>query len=1475
MKLRASLLLLFGLVSLTLAQNVPYRLPHVYAIKDAKIVTMAGPVIEKGVIVIRDGVIAAVGANATIPSEADVIDGAGLTVYPGFIDCNAPIGLPPAGDAAYSALDRGNVHPNPRVRPERNASDFFAIDEAAFSARRRQGFTTVLIVPSGGSFAGSGVVVNLSSDSPDAAVLRSSFGSFLALRPAQPTAPTEVRSQYPNSLMGGIALIRQSLLDAQHQNEVWRMYERDPLNKPRPAINASLSALQPVLSRQTPMIVRADDDQDILRAQRLANEFGFETIMLGGNRAAYVADTLAGKKIPTILGLRNPENLRLYDPDMPPSLTTFRDRSLAVQNAAILHEKGAPFVFGADTNPGDFWTALRAAVTNGLPKEAALEALTVRAANLLGLGDRIGTLEPGKVANLTIVEGDLFDERGRISRLFVDGKPMSIDAPAAPAIRPGQGGRGGGGRRPPVEDLQTELQSCCREEENYYTSGAHLEHLHESFDEEQPPAERREGSRAEPLPKLNLDRIAPTPDGHNSYVLRGATVWTLTKSGIMADTDVLIENGSIKAVGKNLSAPRTAREINARGMHLTPGVIDCHSHTAISGGVNEGTNVVTAEVRIRDVVNPNDVNIYRQLAGGVTAANLLHGSANVIGGQNATIKMRWGKTADEIMFKEAPEGIKFALGENVKRSNFNEIITTGQQPRYPTTRMGVEQTVRERFMSALDYKRQQEEFRAGRRAFPPKRDLQLDAIVEILDGKRLIHCHSYRQDEILMLIRVCDEFGVKIKTFQHVLEGYKVADEMAAHGVGGSTFSDWWAYKVEAFDAIPHNGALMTARGVNVSFNSDSSELARRLNLDAAKGVKYGGMDEQEALKLVTLNPAIQLGVDKYVGTVEPGKQADLALWTGHPLDSMTRCEMTFVDGVRYFDRTTDLEFRKKLDEERETYLKQLRPSPYGQAAAAQPEQPSESRSSIAGQWSGKLSGAEFLPPEGATLSMTVTVGADGSITGVSKTDMGDAPITGGTFNAATGEVSLKIAVPGLSEVTMNGRVRGRTMTGTIAIMGQTVNVNLTKDDEENQILHASHEAELKTKVEISPRYDASKTKTLKTKGRMLITNAEIHTMAGPVIKNGSILIEDGKIAAINPNRPNVETVYDAKGKRVYPGMIDGLTTLGITEIGSITATNDTSETGQFNPNARVEIALNPDSTAIPVARANGVTTAIVAPSGGIISGQGCVVNLDGWTWEDLCLKGPIGQFVNFNGPSSSITGAADSRKSDFENSIKPLDEFIENARRYLKANGANRPLAERDPRFEAMAPILDGRLPLFLRLNSPTAARAAVQWAEKQNVRIAFVGGSELWRVADLLKEHDVPVILSKTHALPAGEDRPYDEPFTIPAKLHQAGVTFCFSTGASSDVRNLPYQAAMAASFGLPKEVALRALTIDAAKIFGLEDRIGSIEVGKDANLFICDGDPLDIRTNVVQTIIEGRMCDMSNKHTQLYDKYRSRPK
>lgn len=401
-------------------------------------------------------------------------------------------------------------------------------------------------------------------------------------------------------------------------------------------------------------------------------------------------------------------------------------------------------------------------------------------------------------------------------------------------------------------------------------------------------------------------------------LIKNATVMTAS-GGTLQNRDVLVRNGKIVQIGRDLKASADAQIFDGTGKFVTPGIIDAHSH-AMMDAVNEFSFAVTSMARIRDVLDPTDISIYRALAGGVTAANLLHGSANPIGGQNSVVKFKWGHPIEDFLIADAPPGIKFAMGENVKRSNSQ--IQPGQTRRYPATRMGTVEVIRDAFVRARDYKQAWDDYRAKKTKVPPRRDLELEPLVEVLEGKRLVHAHGYRSDEHLNLLLIAKDFGFKVATLQHGLEAYKIAPEIAKSGTGVSIFADYWGYKIEAYDAIPYNAAILWKNGVVVSINSDSAERIRRLNIDAAKMMKYGGVPEEEALKMITLNPAKQLGIDKRTGSIEIGKDADIVIWSAHPFSVYAHPEVTMIEGEVFFDRQKDVAMRDQLEKEREALEK-------------------------------------------------------------------------------------------------------------------------------------------------------------------------------------------------------------------------------------------------------------------------------------------------------------------------------------------------------------------------------------------------------------------------------------------------------------------------------------------------------------------------------------------------------------------------
>ncbi|HXT29847.1 MAG TPA: amidohydrolase family protein, partial [Vicinamibacterales bacterium] len=737
--------------------------------------------------------------------------------------------------------------------------------------------------------------------------------------------------------------------------------------------------------------------------------------------------------------------------------------------------------------------------------------------------------------------------------------------------------------------------------------------------------------------------------------------------------------------------------------------------------------------------------------------------------KNQVIKLRWGKTrAEDLVFEGAMPGIKFALGENPKDLRQGQI--TGPR-RYPVTRMGVEFVIRDAFTRAKAYQKAWQDYEkkkgSNADALPPKRDLQLEPLVEILEGKRLVHAHSYRADEILMLIRLADEMGFKIATFQHVLEGYKVAKEIAAHGAGASTFSDWWAYKVEAADAIPYNAAIMVRKGVLTSVNSDSAELARRLNTEAAKSMRWGGLSEDEALALVTINPAKQLRIDNRVGSLEVGKDADVVVWNHHPLSTYAIADRVYIDGTVYYDRLAE--------DARLTALKKEKSD---------------------------LAAAE--------------AGRSRAVTGTGERDQPqqDSETTGGSAAAP--------------------RARPTGTSGQTPASGPV----------------------------------------------WAITNATIHPITTPTIERGTIVIRGSKIEAIGAGIavPSGAKTVDAAGADVYPGFINARTVMGLNEPGP-RGFEDVNEMLDYNPQLRTRVAYHTESDTIPVTRANGITTVAVVPGGGIFGGEVAIMNLDGWTWEEATLKPSAGIEFNFpsiggggrGGGGRGGGGAAtyEQAKKQRDDRLAEISRMFAAARAYGKG-GADRP---KDLVLEALVPVVEGRLPLFTNVSGDANIREAVAFAEREKVKLIVAGATDAQLVAPLLKEKNIPVVIGTVLTTPQREDAFHAAPYQTAGELAKAGVKIAFATSDAAYARNLPFHAAMSVAWGLDREEALKGLTINAAEILGIADRVGSLEAGKDANLFISNGDPLEAKTQVTRVVIEGRDVGLDNKHLALYQKYLAR--
>ncbi|MEO8494148.1 MAG: amidohydrolase family protein [Planctomycetota bacterium] len=970
--------------------------PRVHALTGARIVVAPGRVFENGTVVVRDGVIEAVGdKDMKTPNDARIWDLAGKTIYAGFIDAYGETSID--GELAKS----GSPYWNPLVTPQAAVADHYKADADVNKKLRDQGVTARLVAPSKGIIKGASSLVLTGDDANRHAILQARVAQHLRLT----VSPGHGRESYPSSPMGAVALARQAMLDAQWYADAWAAYRADP-TLPRPERNDALAALHEFPDSSNLLIADASNELFVLRANRFAREFSLNIAIRGSGHEYKRLDAIVatGRSIILPLNFPKPPNVASVETALNVDLEDLLHWDIAPENAARLDRAGVKIAFTSHglSDQATFLASVRKAVERGLTNEAALRALTTTPAQLFGADDKLGTVERGKLANLVVTDGDVFAEKTKIVETWVNGtryevstepefdvrgtwelkiedreKPVVLKLTGEPMKLTGTVELAPDGEKKAEDEKKSDAEkdktiklarvgfrdarfSCTFEAKELFGEGIARLTAVVSFPKEGAAswlgdvtladgsrlavtATRRDKEVKEPEKdsesaekKKEPERPNPAsfavnyplgafgrenlPERPKAVLFQNATVWTCGKVGIVENASVLVVDGRIRAVGKAIAVPAGGIIVDATGKHITPGIIDCHSHMATDGGINEATQAITAEVRIGDFIDANDIAIYQQLAGGVTAANVLHGSANPIGGQNQVIKLRWGALPEAMKFTEAPQGIKFALGENVKQSNWGDEHTT----RYPQSRMGVEQIMRDAFHAAKEYRERWAQWRQTREGLPPRVDLELEAIAEIVEGSRWIHCHSYRQDEILALLRTLEEFDIRIGTFQHILEGYKVADAMAKHGAMGSAFSDWWAYKFEVYDAIPYAGALMHHAGVNVSFNSDDRELARHLNQEAGKAVKYGAVPPEEALKFVTLNPAKQLRIEKYVGSIEAGKQADLVVWSGPPLSNFSRCEQTWIDGIKYFSLEEDRTLRDEAGRMRNVLVQKI-----------------------------------------------------------------------------------------------------------------------------------------------------------------------------------------------------------------------------------------------------------------------------------------------------------------------------------------------------------------------------------------------------------------------------------------------------------------------------------------------------------------------------------------------------------------------
>jgi imidazolonepropionase-like amidohydrolase len=978
--MRMACLLLFGKM-LMAQQTWPVegmrdKTPSIHAFTNATVVTAPGQKIENGTILIRDGIIESVGANVAIPKDAVVHNLKGYWVYPGLIDAYSDYGVKTAERAKRGfgpqpfSNKKGAYAWNQSVKPEFDVQSELDVDGNKASDLRALGFTTVHVKPGDGIFRGTGAVVNLGESSIASEILSGTASMNLSFDKGSST------QDYPSSLMGAVALIRQTFLDASWYKSAWEKYKLNP-DQPEPNYNISLEALNNQMGKKLPTLFEVTSTQDIFRASAIAREFGYTFIIKGTGYEYERLDALKQAGVSLIVPVNFPLPYDVEDPDdaRQVSLQDMKKWELAPANLSILAQNNIPFAISLaglkDTK--NFWSNLQKAESLGLTADQALEALTRTPARLMGVEGLVGTLEKGKLGNILIASGNIFEKNATIYETWIKGKKYEINRIPAVDARGTYdfsyyaknyplniGGTIGKYSAAltfrdsskievqisfdnPIITITFRSDSLGEKGtvrlKGFYAEGVlsgtgesaggmkldwSAKRTKEFVPTKEDNAITRDSSVRAAITYPNMAYGWKEQPAQNTVLVKSATVWTNTEKGILKNSDVLIEKGKIKELGNNLAVPSGATVIDGNGKHVTAGVIDEHSHIAISRGGNEGSQAVSAEVRIGDVLDAEDIDIYRQLAGGVTASHILHGSANPIGGQTQIIKLRWGLLGEQLKIENAPPFIKFALGENVKQSNWGDNFVT----RYPQTRLGVEQIYKDEFQTAKDYKAAWDRYAAAggekSKIIPPRKDLELEAILEILNGKRNITCHSYVQSEITQLMRTAEQMGFKINTFTHILEGYKVADKMKKHGAAVSSFSDWWAYKYEVYDAIPYNGAIMHEQGLTVAFNSDDAEMARRLNQEAAKAVKYGGVSEEEAWKFVTLNPAIMLHINDRVGSIKAGMDADVVLWNDNPLSIYAKPLQTYVDGRLYFDSEKDKQARVEIAKEKARLIQKM-----------------------------------------------------------------------------------------------------------------------------------------------------------------------------------------------------------------------------------------------------------------------------------------------------------------------------------------------------------------------------------------------------------------------------------------------------------------------------------------------------------------------------------------------------------------------
>ncbi|WP_115405961.1 amidohydrolase family protein [Shewanella morhuae] len=986
-KIIISCSIIASLMSLTVfAENNTGTTPNkLTALTHAELIIAPGKHLSNATLLVENNRIKAIIEHGNIPAGAFEIDLSGYTIYPGFIDPFTDYGIefkyPKLGltRPVYDIKRIGGNADNGAIHSEKEWFNYVYPDKERAKEWINNGFTSVQSSKLDGIFRGTGVSLSLADKTANEIIYRARSQPFMAFDKGTS------EQDYPESLMGSIALIRQTFADANWYNENKNKPTNSAINN-QIEFNIAFERLDNLADKQ--IIFETQNLNDQLRAAHLLKAHKLPANLLGNGQEYSRINELKALNYPLILPLNYPQapDVGTDDAEREVSLAELRQWERAPTNTATVAKAGIPFAltqFGIKTE--DFWPRLRQAINQGLSEDQALAALTTQAAKMAGTDNFTGKLEPGYMADFVITKGNIFKD-GLIYSVWLQGQAQTVRSLAQAKLlgdyqlsldnltldlslqdvskndKPKIEGNLSSGdhsitlNQPQLDDdgklsftvdlsaaginglsrftlwmTKDGIQGRMTDAKSRTTNVTGIAIAHtvalNSIDNESKKTLKNEVS-ANLVSHLTFPNVAyglsEVPKVEKLHI-KNATLWTSDKQGIVEHADLLMANGRIEKIGQQLSTPSGYQVLDATGKHLTAGIIDEHSHIAINGGTNEGTDAVTSEVRIGDVINPDDISLYRALAGGVTSAQLLHGSANPIGGQAQLIKMKWGEPAEQLKFANAPASIKFALGENVKQSNWGEKFVQ----RFPQTRMGVKAFFEETFDAALAYEdalKNYDDLRASdkKKTIAPRPSYRLQAVAEVLNQQRDVHIHSYVQSEILMFIRLAEAYHFKVQTFTHVLEGYKVASELAAHGAGASTFADWWAYKFEVYDAIPQNACLMQNKGVTTSINSDDYEMQRRLNQEAAKSMMYCNMSKEDAWNMVTINPAKQLRVDEFVGSLTTGKVADIVLWNAEPLSIYAKVTQAWVEGKRYFDRDQDLLAQQVIVNERAALIQKI-----------------------------------------------------------------------------------------------------------------------------------------------------------------------------------------------------------------------------------------------------------------------------------------------------------------------------------------------------------------------------------------------------------------------------------------------------------------------------------------------------------------------------------------------------------------------